>query len=325
MDRMISFDNISKEYPDIMAVKDVTFHVKGNSIHGLLGPNGAGKTTILKMMAGICEPTSGKIYLEGEPLYHKGAPVRPLVGYLPENPPLYHDMKIDDYLKFVYSIYTYKRLNQSMLLELLDQCDLNGLDRRIIGLLSQGQRQKVGLAQALVHRPRIIILDEPLTGLDPKAIVDMRRLILQLKRKHTIIFSTHHLYEAEYLCDDVTIVDKGSVLKTGALDQIRHDLIQRKILSGKVKYWTDSIEEGVYALLDTFDLSVKVIVEKKDFYYDFSIEIPLHIDCRLELIKVLVEFHADLIELKEREPRLEGIFCSLLSSKKEGAPLKEVR
>jgi len=184
---------IGKEYPGRVALSDVSFKVKKGSIHGFLGPNGAGKTTTMKILNGLVVPTTGQFEISGS------------IGFLPENPPLYGNMTVDEYLSFVFSIYeknTSLRSNeiQKRIDSVKEKCGLMNVSNRLIENLSKGYKQRVGIAQALVHSPEIIILDEPTVGLDPVAIVEIRNLIQSLKGSHTILFSSHQLHEVELLC-----------------------------------------------------------------------------------------------------------------------------
>src|SRR5690606_27982054 len=208
MDKILVVDSVSKEYPGRVAVKNVSFSVKSGSIHGFLGPNGAGKSTTMRMIAGLLPVSSGRIELNGRPIEEQE--ISKLIGMLPENPPLYLDMTVRDYIKYVARLHQQNDIN-SRVDKILSDLSLQEVSHRLIGNLSKGYKQRVGLAQALVYDAPFIILDEPTNGLDPQSVVELREFIKKLSLQKTILFSTHILSEVEQLCDEITIIHKGEV------------------------------------------------------------------------------------------------------------------
>lgn len=228
MEIAIETTELNKEYPARVALNQVTFEVKKGAIHGFLGPNGAGKTTTMKILAGLLMPSSGSYKINGR------------VGFLPENPPLYANMTVDDYLRFVLTINS-ENLNEKRILEVKEQCGLTEVSDRLIGNLSKGYKQRVGIAQALIHSPEIIILDEPTVGLDPVAIVEIRKLIESLRGKHTVLFSSHQLHEVELLCQEITLINHGQILVSGTLSEIQKNLTTKKQFKAIVKNFNEEI------------------------------------------------------------------------------------
>ena len=219
---MIRADNLTKYYGDLAAVRDVTFHVREHEIVGFLGPNGAGKSTVMKILSCFMPATSGRASVAGHDVFSDSLAARRCLGYMPENVPLYRDMRVGEYLRYrgkikgVYGDELADRLGR-----VLEQCWLKDVHRQLIGTLSKGFRQRVGLADAMIHDPEVLILDEPTIGLDPKQILAVRDLICGLKKKHTILISTHILSEVERTCDRVIIIHEGRVVTTSTLKEVR--------------------------------------------------------------------------------------------------------
>ena len=207
---MIRVQHLSKTYGEFIAVSDVSFSANKGEIVGFLGPNGAGKTTTIRMLSTYMPPTSGTAEVAGFDIITQSEAVRRSIGYLPENPPLYGEMRVVEYLQFVGTIkgVAAKRLPEA-LDRVLEQCGLTDVRRKLCGHLSRGYRQRVGLAQAIIHNPAVVILDEPTSGLDPKQIIQIRQLIASLAEGRTVMLSTHILPEVTMVCSKVVIVNKG--------------------------------------------------------------------------------------------------------------------
>lgn len=210
---MIEVRNLTKYYGDFIAVRDVSFTAENGSILGFLGPNGAGKTTTMRIITGFMPATSGTVLIEGLDIFTQSLEARRKIGYLPENPPLYADMRVDAYLRFVARL---RGVPRSKLADALDHaigvCGLESVSHRICGQLSKGYRQRVGLAQALIHDPPVLVLDEPTIGLDPRQIHEIRELIKTLSGSRTVVLSTHILPEVSQICDKVVIIADGHVV-----------------------------------------------------------------------------------------------------------------
>lgn len=298
MEISIEAKELKKEYPSRLAVSNLSFQVKKGSIHGFLGPNGAGKTTTLKMLAGLLSPSQGSFHLSGR------------LGFLPENPPLYGNMTVNDYLKFVYEISGLK-FNPERILEVKKMCGLSEVGERLIANLSKGYKQRVGIAQSIVFDPEIIILDEPTTGLDPVALIEVRNLILSLKGRHTILFSSHQLHEVEFLCEDITLINQGKVLYSGEMKSIGEKIISDKIFKAKVKNFNQSINsklksdfpiESIEHTIDENGTFMLSIYGKNNFSKSTDL---------IKLTQTLSDTEIGLFEFYEEALSLEEIFKRL--------------
>ncbi len=218
---MIEVKGLTKAYGSFLAIKDVSFTAERGQILGFLGPNGAGKTTTMRIITGFMPATSGSVLVEGLDIFSESLEARRRIGYLPENPPVYPDMRVEDYLRFVAKL---KGVGRNRLDEAIENavrgCGLEDVRNRICGQLSKGYRQRVGLAAAIVHDPPVLILDEPTIGLDPRQIIEIRRLIRGLAKERTVVLSTHILPEVSQVCDKVVIINDGCIVLEEKLDQI---------------------------------------------------------------------------------------------------------
>jgi len=219
---MIHVENLTKYYGDYAAVRNVSFDVARGQVVGFLGPNGAGKSTTMRILTGYLTATSGKASIDGKDVFWDPIEARKRIGYLPESNPLYSEMRVDEYLRFRGGLKgmtgrdTNKRLGY-----VVDRCWLGDVRRQLIGTLSKGFRQRVGLADALIGNPPVLILDEPTVGLDPSQIRETRKLIKELGKEHTLLLSTHILPEVEMTCDSMIIIHQGKVAAQGTLDEVR--------------------------------------------------------------------------------------------------------
>ena len=215
---MIEVSHLLKSYRDLKAVNDVTFKVDKGEILGFLGPNGAGKTTTMRILTGALPPTSGRVKVAGFDVFEQPVEVKKRIGYLPENPPVYTDMTARAYLRFVASIKGVPRgMRKRRVAEAMDKCLIGDVQHRLIGRLSKGYRQRVGLAQAIINDPHVLILDEPTIGLDPAQIIEVRELIKSLAGKHTIVLSTHILPEVVATCQRVLMIAQGRIVADDTL------------------------------------------------------------------------------------------------------------
>ena len=222
---MVEASGLTKYYGDFRAIQDVSFTAERGEILGFLGPNGAGKTTTLRIITGFMPATEGTATVEGFDVFKEPHEVHRRIGYLPENPPLYRDMTVASYLKFVGRIKGLTRKQTTGALEeVLESCSLTAVASRLVGHLSKGYRQRVGLAQALIHNPPVLILDEPTLGLDPKQIIEIRSLIRELSVDRTVILSTHILPEVSQICNKVVIINEGRVVVENKLKDLTQGL-----------------------------------------------------------------------------------------------------
>src|SRR5260221_2277717 len=220
---MIEVQHLTKRYGDLTAVSDISFNVASGQVLGFLGPNGSGKTTTMRVITGFLPATSGTVKVAGFDIFDDSFEVRKRIGYLPETPPLYNDMTVSSYLRFVARI---KGMPRATIADALDRalqrCELTEVADRVAGHLSKGYRQRVGLAQALIHNPDVLVLDEPTIGLDPQQINETRELIKSLAGDHTIILSTHILPEVEQTCEQVIIINKGKLVATDSVSNLQN-------------------------------------------------------------------------------------------------------
>jgi len=218
----IEVESLSKHYGSQIAVNAISFKAVPGRIMGFLGPNGAGKSTTMKMLTGYLQPNSGKVHVGGFNVLTQGMEVKRIMGYLPENTPLYTDMYVKEFLSFAGQTYQLSNLNR-IVAEVIERVGLGPEQHKKIGQLSKGYRQRVGLAQAIVHDPRVLILDEPTSGLDPNQLADIRKLIKELGKDKTVVFSTHIMQEAEAVCDDVVIINRGNIVANSSLADLKKD------------------------------------------------------------------------------------------------------
>ena len=221
---MIEVSHLTKKYGGHLAVDDVSFTVEDGQIYGLLGPNGAGKSTIMNILTGYLSATSGQVTVAGHPLPEEADEAKVCVGYLPEQPPLYPEMTVGEYLNFVAELKKVPRAQRKE--QVLRAARRTGLEKvlpRLIRSLSKGYKQRVGIAQALLGSPKIIILDEPTVGLDPAQVIEMRKLIRELGKAHTVILSSHILSEVQAVCQQVLILSKGKLVASGTLQELTAD------------------------------------------------------------------------------------------------------
>ncbi len=241
---MIEVANLSKRYGDLTAVQDVSFTAAPGEILGFLGPNGAGKTTTLRVITGFLPATSGTVRVSGFDVFEQSAEVRRRIGYLPENPPLYSDMTVVPYLRFAGKIHGLGRGEVGAAIDrVIDTCGLGNVANRLLGHLSKGYRQRVGLAQALIHEPEVLILDEPTNGLDPGQIRDMLAFIRSLGAKRTIVLSTHILSQVLSACHKVVIINEGRVVVEAPLGDLTRDRSLEDV-------YTQAISGGGVSLAD---------------------------------------------------------------------------
>jgi ABC-2 type transport system ATP-binding protein len=220
---MIEIENLRKLYGQHEAVKGITFTVRAGEILGFLGPNGAGKSTTMKVMTCLTPPTSGSVRIASHDVLMEPLEVRKAIGFLPENPPLYPEMVVEDYLSFAAEIRRVRRTQRKAAIDAaVERCGLTEVRRRLVGNLSKGYRQRVGLAQAVIHEPRILILDEPTVGLDPTQVIEIRTIIRDIGQDRTVILSSHILPEVQATCQRVVIINRGQIVAEGPMEELLH-------------------------------------------------------------------------------------------------------
>lgn len=304
----ITVKNISKLYGSQKAVDDISFEVKTGEILGFLGPNGAGKTTTMKMITSYLIPNNGDISIDGISVIENPDEIKKRIGYLPENNPLYLDMAIYDYLKFCGELYGIgKEKLDSRIEEMISVCGLTQEKHKYIGELSKGYRQRVGLAQAMLHDPEVLILDEPTTGLDPNQIVEIRKLIRELGKEKTVILSTHILPEVEATCDRILIINNGKIVADGSSEQLKKQASGTETLMVKIE---DGDANEIYNGLQSLD-TVELVDFADRTENRFEIQSGIDISSKRNIFNLCVEKGWVLTEMTAQEENLEEIFRSL--------------
>lgn len=303
----IQINNLTKKYGPQTAVDHISFEVKGGEIVGFLGPNGAGKSTSMKMITGYLGIGEGDILIGGRSVREHGDELKRYIGYLPENNPLYLDMPVIDYLHFCAALQDVPAGEISgRLRSMITLCGLNAEKHKKIGELSKGYRQRVGLAQAMIHDPEILILDEPTTGLDPNQIVEIRKLIRELGKQKTVILSTHILPEVEATCDRILIINKGKIVADGTADVLRRQASGSSVLKIKIE---DGNREAILSALNHLPSVEKAI--NLDEANRFQVQAKSGQSSNREIFQLCVNHGWVLTESIPVETRLEDIFRNL--------------
>ena len=310
---MIEVKNLTKRFVNTVAVDNITFTVQDNEILGFLGPNGAGKTTTMRILACFMPATSGKAFVEGYDVFTQSLEVRRRIGYMPESVPLYPEMRVTEYLHFRAKLKGLSRADRMKRVEqVIEDCWLDEVRRKLIGHLSKGYRQRVGLAEALVHSPKVLILDEPTIGLDPNQIRQTRKLIKQLGREHTVLLSTHILPEVEMTCDRVIIINEGRIAAMDTLDGLVADAnknIQIRLVAkgpaGQIK-----------AALESVDGVRKVSCQEGPEVHAFRIQAPADDALREAMFRKITDNGWALLELTPKAETLEDKFVEIIATEK---------
>jgi ABC-type multidrug transport system, ATPase component len=315
----IAVRNLTKYYDTEKAVNDISFDVKTGEILGFLGPNGAGKTTTMKIITCYMPPTSGSVEVEGFDIAEHSFEVRKKIGYLPEMNPLYLDMNVLEYLEYSARLHGLKDgLLKSRLKEMIDVCGIATVRHKDIGELSKGFRQRVGLAQAMIHDPEVLILDEPTSGLDPNQIVEIRNLIRQLGRAKTVVLSTHILTEVQATCDRVIIINDGGIVADGTLEQLQQDFRGSEKISLELKLPAGKIVNAMTDMYPKFkEISQVESVEyggQEGDLHKFSIHTVKGSDIREEIFRRAVSEGWVLMEMSRKATSLEEVFRKLTTS-----------
>ena len=315
---MIEVKNLVKKYGDKTAVNNISFTVRDGEVLGFLGPNGAGKTTTMNMLTGYLSSTSGSISISGYDILDEPELAKSKIGYLPEKPPLYPDMTVQEYLDFIYEL---KGCTLKRMAHIKEVCELVGIEHvygRVIKHLSKGYQQRVGLAQALIGNPEVLILDEPTVGLDPRQIIEIRNLIRRLGEKHTVIFSTHILSEVQAVCERILVINDGKLVADDTPDSLSVKLYGDNRLTVRIAGPAD----GVYKALRSLDgvKKCELLGIKEKGSVDLNVESSAGADLRIPIFKVCAENNWPLIGIKNSELDLEDIFIKLTGDEEEISP-----
>ncbi len=302
---MIEVQNLTKRYGNLLALDDISFQVARGSILGLLGPNGAGKTTTMRILTGYLAASEGSAQIAGFDILQQPLPAKQAIGYLPENAPLYPEMRVKGYLGFMAELRKVPGSEiKPRVSQVIEKCWLADVQNRIIATLSKGYRQRVGIAQALVHNPAVLILDEPTIGLDPQQIIQVRQLINGLRNEHTVILSSHILPEVSATCDRVVILNKGKLIAEDTPQNLAQGVSGRK----KIFLLAVGPVEKIKAALEKLDGVSQVLASGENGY---QIESQSKTDLRGKVARLVVDKGWELQELRSCDLSLEEVFLHL--------------
>jgi ABC-2 type transport system ATP-binding protein len=300
----IVVENLTKKYGDQKAVDDISFEVISGEVVGFLGPNGAGKSTTMRILTCYMAPTDGNISVAGYQANKDPEEIKKRIGYLPENNPLYTDMAIIDYLKFCAEIQGISRGEvNGRIREMIDVCGLNLERHKKISELSKGYRQRVGLAQAMIHDPEILILDEPTSGLDPNQIVEIRKLIKELGKEKTVILSSHILSEVEATCDRILIINKGKIVADGTSDTLRKQAQGQELISVQIDGDQEKVKKALLGLA-----SVEKVTNMENRDGHLLVQSKPEVSSRKSIFDLCVKNKWYLLEMTGIETKLEDVF-----------------
>jgi ABC-2 type transport system ATP-binding protein len=312
---MIEVKNLTKRYGDKQAVDNISFKVGKGEILGFLGPNGAGKSTTMNMLTGYISSTSGQILINGVDILEDPIAAKSNIGYLPEIPPLYVDMTVDAYLSFMYDLKKCKLPRKAHLNDVCNLCKISGVRNRLIRNLSKGYKQRVGLAQALINNPPVLILDEPTVGLDPNQIIEIRTLIKKLGKSHTVILSSHILPEIQAVCDRIIIINKGVIAADGTADEIARNITNEHKMTLRIEGSTHTasdkkeIADAIRALDGV--KYVRADMEREKGIYDYDVEAEEKVDIRRALNELCRKNGWNILMLQLSDLTLEDIFLRI--------------
>ena len=308
---MIEVENLTKHYGPRRAINNLTFQIEQGEVVGFLGPNGAGKSTTMNILACILPASSGTARIQGYDTFENSLEIRKIIGYLPETPPLYPDMSVRDYLIFAAQVRgVITRESRSAVEKVIEKCSLKDVSHRIIGRLSKGYQQRVGLAQAMVHDPDILILDEPTIGLDPIQIIEIRKLIQELAASHTIILSSHILPEITQICQRVIIINEGEIVAVDSLQGLTASMRKSERLSLTFRNGGSEVEEK----LTSINQVLAVAAGKEN---QFMVECELNSNLQDEFARLALENQWGLVEIKPISMTLEDVFLKLTIEEKD--------
>jgi ABC-2 type transport system ATP-binding protein len=314
---MIEVSGLTKRYGPITAIHDVSFTVGRGQIVGFLGPNGAGKSTTMRILACFMPASGGAARVAGYDVFTQSMDVRRRIGYLPENVPLYTDMKVAPYLDFVAEVKGVGRSDRRRrVAEVMERCLISDVQNRYIGKLSKGYRQRVGLAQALVSDPEVLILDEPTIGLDPKQIAEIRSLIRSLAGQHTVILSTHILPEVSMVCEGVIIINRGAVVAQGSIDQLVGQFFPTARVHMQVAAPPDAVAAAVAKIPGVVGVEQQAVADGVGTYV---VESAPDRDVRVELFQLAAAQQWRLLELRRLGLTLEEVFIRVVAGEQAGA------
>ena len=306
---MIEVKNLTKTYGSKKAVNNISFRAEEGQVLGFLGPNGAGKSTTMNILTGYLSSTEGQAFIDGIDILEDPIKAKKLIGYLPEQPPLYFDMTVNEYLDFVYGLKGSKLPKKSHLDEICEIVKITDVRKRLIKNLSKGYKQRVGFAQALVGNPKVLILDEPTVGLDPKQIIEIRTLIKRLGKNHTVILSSHILPEVQAVCDRIVVINKGRIVANDNTDTLAKNLSSDHKLVLHVEGNPDEIRK----ILDSVPAMQRVFVARQveEKVNEYHLEAREGVDIRRDVFKKLAARNYPILMMRSNELTLEEVFLKL--------------
>ena len=312
---MIQVDRLTKQYGPVTAIRDVSFSLEKGEIVGFLGPNGAGKTTTMRILSCFMPATGGTARVAGYDVFSQSLEVRKRIGYLPENVPLYLEMPVAAYLEFVAEIKGVSRSERKRrVAEVMDRCDIADVQHRLIGKLSKGYRQRVGLAQALVNDPDVLILDEPTIGLDPVQIAEIRALIKSLAGQHTVILSTHILPEVSMVCQGAIIIHRGRIVARGSLDRLAEEFFPTSRIQLQIAGPADAVGAALRQVPGVLRIEQQAV---SDGVWLYLVESTRGRDVRAQIAQLVAERRWGLLELHQEGMSLEEVFLRVVAGEEE--------
>lgn len=315
---MIEVSNLVKKYGDHTAVDHLSFQIEKGKIYGFLGPNGAGKSTTMNMITGYIASTEGKVMIDGHDILEEPEAAKKCIGYLPEMPPLYFDMTVLEYMKFAADLKKIPRNQKDkQIKEVMDMVKITDMKDRLIKNLSKGYRQRVGLAQAILGYPEVIILDEPTVGLDPKQIIEIRDLIKGLKQKHTVILSSHILSEVRAVCDYVLIISHGKLVASDTPDNLERLAAGSNSLLMKIKGEKDTIRKALEMIEGV--TGVEMSYDSDEKLWKTKLSIQENVDIREKVFYAMAKANCPIYEMQVKRVSLEDVFLELTEGEKKSA------
>jgi gliding motility-associated transport system ATP-binding protein len=317
---MIDVQNLTKRYGPVTAIRDVSFAVAPGEIVGFLGPNGSGKTTTMRILACFMPATGGSARVAGYDVFRESMEVRRRIGYLPESVPLYGDMRVAPYLDFVAEVKGVPRsARKKRVADVMDRCLIADVQSRLIRNLSKGYRQRVGLAQAIVSDPHVLILDEPTIGLDPRQITEIRALIKSLAGEHTVILSTHILPEVSMLCGGVVIINRGAIVAQGPIDRLVEEFFPTARVEVEIAGPAAAVVDGLRAIAGVVRVEESGAAGAGDGVGHFMVESARGRDVRGEIFQLAAQQKWTLLELRQVGMTLEEVFIRIVAGEESEA------
>lgn len=310
---MIEIKNVTKKYPNITAVDHISFEVKDGEVVGFLGPNGAGKSTTMNMITGFIEPTEGQIIVNGFDISKKPKKAKKQIGYMPEGTPLYTELTVKEFVSYMAELKGVKsKQRKEMVKRVIGEVGLENVQNKIIRNLSRGYKQRVSMAGALIGDPDVIILDEPTVGLDPKQITEIRNLIEELGKKHTVILSSHILSEVSQICERVVIINSGKIVAIDTPENLENKTKEKNTILVTVEDPKENMKRLQEAVTEISE--VKLIKDNEDGTKQYAISSSGQVDLRKKLFEILPKQEIVIFELKKSESTLEDAFIKLIDT-----------